>query len=169
MPLLTLADEYQADQVKARCQDYIGGQLTKHYRKHYRVPNKVADQTPPPACAFGGSTTSARVFGTLTPPARVFGTSTPPARVFGNSTPSATQPASPVSPVSPWVDQLTLYLWMCDQYQLPRYRAEVMSLLLEAIRRLDDVAKGVHYASLPLQTRVDLLEALCRKLDGSHT
>ena len=149
MPLLTMADEYQADQVKARCQDYIGGQLTEHYRKRYRVPNKVAVQLPLSACAFGAST--------------------PSAYLFGSGALSATQPASFVAPVSPWVNQLTLYLWMCDQHQLPRYRAEVMSLLLEAIRRLDDVAKGVHYASLPLQTRVDLLEALCRKLDGSHT
>ena len=141
MPLLTLADEYQADQVKARCQDYIGGQLTEHYRKRYRVPNKVAVQLP----------------------------LSTPAYLFGSGAVSATQPASTVATVSPWVDQLTLYLGMCDQHQLPRYRAEVMSLLLEAIRRLDDVAKGVHYASLPLQTRVDLLEALCRKLDGSHT
>ena len=141
MPLLTLADEYQADQVKARCQDYIGGQLTEHYRKRYRVPNKVAVQLP----------------------------LSTPAYLFGSGAVSATQPASTVATVSPWVDQLTLYLGMCDQHQLPRYRAEVMSLLVEAIRRLDDVAKGVHYASLPLQTRVDLLEALCRKLDGSRT
>ena len=139
MPLLTLADEYQADQVNARCQDYIGRQLTKHYRKHYRVPNKVAAQT-----------TSSHSF-------------------FRTSNPPATQPASTVATVSPWVDRLTLYLWMCDQHQLPRYRAEVMSLLVEAIGRLDDVAKGLHNTSLPLQTRVDLLEALCRKLDGSHT
>jgi len=139
IPLLTLADEYQADQVKARCQDYIGGQLTKHYRKHYRDYKKeVVTVQGSSGFAFG----SCQLV-------------------------SATQPASSVAPVSPWVDQLTLYLWMCDQHQLPRYRAEVMSL--EAIGRLDDVAKGVHYASLPLQTRVDLLEALCRKLDGSRT
>ena len=89
---------------------------------------------------------------------------------FGSCQPvSARQTASSVAPVSPWVNRLTLYLWMCDRHQLPRYRAEVMSLLMEAIRRLDNVAKGVHYGSLPLQTRVDLLEALCRKLDGSRT
>ena len=141
IPLLTLADEYQADQVKARCQDYIGGQLTKHYRKHYRDYKKEVVTV---------QVSSGFPFGSCQPV-------------------SATQPASSVAPVSPWVDQLTLYLWMCDQHQLPRYRAEVMSLLVEAIGRLDDVAKGVHYASLPLQTRVDLLEALCRKLDGSRT
>ena len=89
---------------------------------------------------------------------------------FGSCQPvSARQTASSVAPVSPWVNRLTLYLWMCDRHQLPRYRAEVMSLLMAAIRRLDNVAKGVHYGSLPLQTRVDLLEALCRKLDGSRT
>ena len=55
-----------------------------------------------------------------------------------------------------------------DQYDLPRYKAEVMSLLVEAIGSLDDVAKGVHYSSLPLQSRADLMEALCRKLDGSY-
>ena len=141
IPLLTLADEYQADQVKARCQDYIGGQLTKHYRKHYCGKKK-----------------------------EVVTVQRGPGFSFGSCRPvSATQPASPVAPVSPWVDQLTLYLGMCDQHQLPRYRAELMSLLVEATGRLDDVAKGVHYASLPLQTRVDLLEALCRKLDGSRT
>ena len=139
IPLLTLADEYQTDQVKARCQDYIGGQLTEHYRKCYRVPSKEAA---PKKSARG---------------------------LFVSVAPFATQPALSVAPVSPWVDQLTLYLGMCDQHQLPCYRAEVMSLLVEAIGRLDDVAKGVHYASLPLQTRVDLLEALCRKLDGSRT
>ena len=136
---MTLADEYQADQVKARCQDYIGGQLTEHYRKCYRVPRKEAA---PKKSARG---------------------------LFVSVDPFATQPASSVAPVATWVNKLTLYLWMCDQHQLPRYRAEVMSLLVEAIGRLDDVAKGVHYASLPLQTRVDLLEALCRKLDGSRT
>ena len=134
MPVLTLADEYQADQVKARCQDYIGGQLTKHYRKHYRDYKHGV---------VNGQMNSGFLFGSI-----------------GSVS---------VAPVSPWVDRLTLYLWMCDQHQLLRYRAEVMSLLVEAIRCLDDVAKGVHYASLPLQTRVDLLEALCRKLDGSHT
>ena len=135
MPLLTLADEYQADQVKARCQDYIGSQLTENYRKHYRVPNREAAPKKSPGFSFS----------------------------------AATEQSLSVILASVGVNRLTLYQWMCDQHQLPRYRAEVMSLLVEAIRCLDDVAKGVHYASLPLQTRVDLLEALCRKLDGSHT
>ena len=135
--LLTLADEYQADQVKARCQDYIGSQLFEHYRR---------------GCATSKtSQTVQRVQQSFTLVQTTF-----------RAVPPALKP-------TPWINQLTLYLWMCDQYDLPRYRAEVMSLLVEAIGSLNDVAKDVHYRAMPLQSRVDLLEALCRKLDGSKT
>ena len=49
VPLLTLADEYQVDQVKVRCQEYIGEQLATFYQKSHAEVKRLQKQPQKPA------------------------------------------------------------------------------------------------------------------------
>ncbi|KAK7494300.1 hypothetical protein BaRGS_00014403 [Batillaria attramentaria] len=114
--ILELAEEYHVDHVKARCQDYIGSQLSEHYYKN----STCAIQSPFPA----------------------------------------------ISSLE-LVSRMMLYIWMCDQYGLPKHRARLLSIFIKHAVNLDSLQNSPYYESLPLSSKVNLLETLCRKLQAA--
>ena len=127
--LLTLADEYQTDQVKVLCQYYIGGQLSHYFINFY--------------CFY--TTTTGRPHLPL-----------PEGNMNGQELDK-----------DALIDKLILYLWACDQYELPTHRRWVKCLLVALPTCFTDVSKSRHYPSLPPLSRIELLETLCSKFDGS--
>ncbi|XP_070203183.1 kelch-like protein 17 [Littorina saxatilis] len=130
--LLTLADEYQADQVKVVCQYYIGEQLSLYFHNFYNRHARDAANNPAPLNT--------------------------PRLVKGN------MEGQNVSKTE-LIQKLVLYMWACDQYELPEHREVVKSLLVSLISKLKEVTESRHYPSLPPLSKVDLLETLCSKFE----
>lgn len=64
------------------------------------------------------------------------------------------------------VNKMVLYVWMCDQYNLPKHRERALSILAEYATGLSVKTSPYYKAMLPA-SKIDILETLRRKFDGS--
>ena len=137
--LLTLADEYETDQVKVLSENYIGEQLAEYFFRFYSFYTS-------PNSDF----TRRTMYSTASLPV-------PKDSMQGQ-----------VLTKHALIEKLLLYFLACDQYQLPKHRGRVKCLLVTLVKRLNDVSTCRHYQSLSSDTRVELLEILCSKFAGSE-
>ena len=131
--LLTLADEYETDQVKVLSENYIGEQLAEYFFRFYSF------YTSPDSADF-----TRRKCNTSLP--------VPKGSMQGQGLRTEVL-----------IKKLILYLFACDKYELPKHRGRVLSLVAALANCLNDVSTCRHYQSLSSDTRIELLETLCSK------